>query len=203
MPRLSEETRAKRRDHVLTSAWTCFAEKGFHATSMDDVIAATGMSSSAVYRHFRSKDELIRASAESGLGLVHDTFVRLLAVRPTPSPAQTLATLVDELRARTEHPRYDMTRLAVQAWAEALGNPQVRELAREQYTQARQRLTELAERWKAEGHLQPDADPAAAAAALFALIPGLIISHHLITDVTLKELTNGLAGLGTALRDVE
>ncbi|MFB7633215.1 TetR/AcrR family transcriptional regulator [Streptomyces sp. NPDC056149] len=199
MPRLSEETRAKRRDHVLTSAWTCFAEKGFHATSMDDVIAATGMSSSAVYRHFRSKDELIKASAESGIGLVRDTFVRLLAQRPTPTPAQTLAILVDELHARTEHPRYDMTSLAVQAWAEALGNPQVRDLSREQYTRARQRLTELAERWKAEGHLNPDADPAAAASVLFALMPGLIVSHHLITDVTLKELTDGLTALGTAL----
>ncbi|AKA01949.1 transcriptional regulator [Streptomyces noursei ZPM] len=203
MPRLNEETRAKRRDHVLTSAWTCFAEKGFHATSMDDVIAATGMSSSAVYRHFRSKDELVRASAESGLGLVRDTFARLLAQRPTPSPAETLATLVDELRARTEHPRYDMTSLAVQAWAEALGNPQVRDLSHEQYTQARQRLTELAERWKAEGHLHPDADPAAAASVLFALMPGLIISHHLIADITLKELTAGLTALGVALANGE
>ncbi|MCL7380556.1 TetR/AcrR family transcriptional regulator [Streptomyces sp. 35G-GA-8] len=203
MPRLNEETRAKRREHVLTSAWTCFAEKGFHATSMDDVIAATGMSSSAVYRHFRGKDELIRASAERGLGLVRDIFERLLAQRPTPSPADTLATLIGELRARTEHPRYDMTSLAVQAWAEALGNPQVRDLSREQYTQARERLTELAERWKSEGYLHPDADPAAAASVLFALMPGLIVSHHLITDITLKELTAGLTALGAALTGVD
>jgi len=48
MPRLSDTTRAQRRQHILTSAWGCFSRDGFHATSMDDIIAATGMSSSAV-----------------------------------------------------------------------------------------------------------------------------------------------------------
>ena len=60
MPRLSEQTRAQRRQHILTSAWTCFSRDGFHATSMDQVIAQTGMSSSAVYRYFGSKEEIIR-----------------------------------------------------------------------------------------------------------------------------------------------
>jgi len=58
---------AQRRQHILTSAWRCFSRDGFHATSMDDIIAATGMSSSAVYRYFRSKEEIIRASAEEGV----------------------------------------------------------------------------------------------------------------------------------------
>ncbi|MEV7283328.1 TetR/AcrR family transcriptional regulator [Streptomyces sp. NPDC093252] len=201
MPRLTEQTRAKRRDHVLTSALTCFAEKGFHATSMDDVIAATGWSSSAVYRHFRSKEELIQAAAERGLGLVHDTFARLLDLRPTPTPARTLAILVGELETRTAQPGLDMTKLAVQAWAEVLGNPGLKTLARDHYTAARARLAELAARWRADGHLRPGADPEATAAVLFALMPGLIISHHLVADVTLRELTDGLAALGTALTD--
>ena len=57
MPRLSEQTRAQRRQHILSSAWMCFSRDGFHATSMDQVIAQTGMSSSAVYRYFGSKEE--------------------------------------------------------------------------------------------------------------------------------------------------
>ena len=72
MPRLSEKTREKRRQHILTSAWRCFSRDGFHATSIEDVIAATGMSSSAVYRYFRSKEEIIRASAEIGVARVGD-----------------------------------------------------------------------------------------------------------------------------------
>jgi AcrR family transcriptional regulator len=64
-PWLSDKTREQRRQHILTSAWRCFSRDGFHATSLEDVIAATGMSFGAVYRYFRGK-EIIRASALRG-----------------------------------------------------------------------------------------------------------------------------------------
>lgn len=98
-------------------------ENGFHATSMDDVIAASGMSSSAVYRYFRSKDELIGATTDEGLAKVQQIFVGLLAYESCPTPAQTLALLVGELDSRVENSEYDMSRTALQTWAEALRNP--------------------------------------------------------------------------------
>lgn len=199
MPRITEKTWAKRREHVLTSAWGCFSRNGFHATSMDDVIAATGMSSSAVYRYFRSKEELIDATAEAGLALVVDIFVRLLEVKPTPSPAQTLGVLVDELHGRTENPDYDLSRIAVQIWSEALRRPPLREHARMLYDQAHQRLTELTTRWKNDGHLPPEADTSATASVIFALMHGMIVSHHLASDLTLEALSRGMSGLGAAL----
>src|ERR1700738_4410623 len=119
MPRLSEQTRAQRRQHILTSAWTCFSRDGFHATSMDQVIAETGMSSSAVYRYFGSKEEIIHASAEEGVARVRDIFVGLLDRDPVPTPAETLSLLVAELRSRTNNPDYDMPRLALHAWGGA------------------------------------------------------------------------------------
>jgi hypothetical protein len=63
MPRVSDKTREQRRQHILTSAWRCFSRDGFHATSIEDVIAATGMSSSAVYR-----DPLLHEHAQSRCG---------------------------------------------------------------------------------------------------------------------------------------
>jgi AcrR family transcriptional regulator len=90
MPRLSEKTRAQRRQHILTSAWTCFSRDGFHATSMDQVIASTGMSSSAVYRYFSSKEEIIHATAEEGVARVRGIFVALLDRDPVPPPGETL-----------------------------------------------------------------------------------------------------------------
>src|ERR1700716_2872586 len=123
MPRLSEKTRAQRRQHILTSAWSCFSRDGFHATSMDDVIAATGMSSSAVYRYFRGKDEIIDATADEGLPKGRGPLARLPGRRPCPAPGETLALLVSELDSRTTNPDYDMTRIAVQTWAEALRDP--------------------------------------------------------------------------------
>ncbi|MEC3976959.1 TetR/AcrR family transcriptional regulator [Amycolatopsis sp. H20-H5] len=199
MPRLSDKTRADRRQHILTSAWGCFSRNGFHATSMDDVIAATGMSSSAVYRYFRSKDDLIDASADEALALVRDIFVRLLDEQPAPSPGQTLAIIVSELHGRTQHPDYDLTRLALQTWAEAVRRPLLAARTRALYHDTRELLATLTARWKTDGHLPADADSDAAAAVVFALMHGLLVCHHLGADVALSELTRGIGALGAGL----
>jgi AcrR family transcriptional regulator len=199
VPRLSEKTRADRRQHILTSAWKCFSRNGFHATSIDDVIAETGMSSSAVYRYFRSKDEIIDATTEEGLTRVREIFVAILDRDPCPSPAETVVLLTGELDSRTAHADYDMTRIALQAWAEALRNPRLLDRARTIYTDALGHIDELARRWRTEGHLPPDADTRAAAATLFSLMHGLIVMHHLVDDVPAETLHTGLALLGVGL----
>jgi AcrR family transcriptional regulator len=200
MPRLSDATRAQRRQHILTSAWGCFSRDGFHATSMDDIIAATGMSSSAVYRYFRSKEEIIRASAEEGVVRVGEIFVALLDRDPCPDPAETLTILVAELHRRTDHPDYDMTRLALQTWAEALRDPVLHHRARQLYVDALEHIAEIAQRWRDNGYLPPDADAEAVAATLLSIMLGLIVMHHVVDDVPVHALRTGIAQLGAATR---
>jgi AcrR family transcriptional regulator len=198
MPRLSDETRERRRQHILTSAWMCFSRDGFHATSIEDVIAATGMSSSAVYRYFRSKEEIIRASAEIGVARVRDIFVALLDRQPCPTPAETLTLLVDELHRRTDHPDYDVTRLALQTWAEALRDPVLHDHARARYLDTLEHIARLAACWRDAGLIGADADTDAVAATLFSLMHGLIVMHHLVDDVSAEKLLAGVVLLGAA-----
>jgi AcrR family transcriptional regulator len=200
MPRLSDTTRAQRRQHILTSAWRCFSRDGFHATSMDEIIAATGMSSSAVYRYFRSKEEIIRASAEEGVSRVREIFVALLDRDPCPDPAETLTLLVSELHRRTDNPDYDMTRVALQTWAEALRDPVLHHRARQLYVDTLEHIAELARRWRDNGYLPPDADTEAVAATLLSIMHGLIVMHHVVDDVAAHVLRTGVALLGAATR---
>lgn len=199
MPRLSDETRAKRRQHILASTWRCFSENGFHATSMDDVIAASGMSSSAVYRYFRSKEELIAATADEGLTKVEGIFIALLGRETCPTPADTLTQLVAELRSRVNNPEYDMTRIALQTWAEALRDPGLHTRARARYRAALERIRELAVRWRDNGYISADSDVKAVAATVFSLMHGLIVMHHLVEDVAADTLHDGLFVLGAAV----
>ncbi|MGW7427109.1 TetR/AcrR family transcriptional regulator [Streptomyces sp. NPDC054813] len=199
MPRLSEERREERRRHILTSAWSCFSRNGFHATSMDDVIAATGMSSSAVYRYFRSKDDLIDAAADEALTLVRDLFGRLLELRPTPSPAEVLEAMTVEARDRGAGQPYDLTRIAIQAWGEALRSPELEGRTRTFYLSVRDSLTELARRWRKEGILPPTADPDQVASLLMTLMPGLLVGRHLVAPVDAEQLIGGLSSLASAL----
>jgi AcrR family transcriptional regulator len=200
MPRLSDTTRAQRRQHILTSAWRCFSRDGFHATSMDDIIAATGMSSSAVYRYFRSKEQIIRASAEEGVARVREIFVAMLDRDPCPDPAETLTLLVTELHRRIDNPDYDMTRLALQTWAEALRDPVLHDRARQLYVDTLEHIAELAQRWRENGCLPADADTKAVAATLLSIMHGLIVMHHVVDDVPAHVLRTGVALLGAATR---
>jgi AcrR family transcriptional regulator len=200
MPKLSDTTRARRRQHILTSAWRCFSREGFHATSMDDVIVATGMSSSAVYRYFRSKEQIIRASAEEGVANVRQIFVALLDCDPSPDPAETLTFLVAELHRRTDNPDYDMTRIALQTWAEALRDPVLHHRVRQLYVDALEHAAELAQRWCDNGYLPAGADTKAVAATLFSIMQGLVMMHHVVDDVPAHALRTGVALLGAATR---
>ena len=200
MPRLSETTRAQRRQHIITSARGCFSRDGFHATSMDDIITATGMSSSAVYRYFRSKEEIIRASAEEGVVKVREIFVALLDHDPCPDPAETLTLVVAELDRRADNPDYDMTRLALQTWAETLRDPVLHHRVRQLFVDTLEHIAELARRWRDNGYLPPDADTKAVAVALFSIMQGLIVMHHVVDDVPAYTLRTGVALLGAATR---
>ncbi|WP_433654550.1 TetR/AcrR family transcriptional regulator [Nocardia sp. CA-128927] len=195
MPRISEELWAQRRRHVLTSAWTCFARNGFHATSMDQIVAATGLSTSAVYRYFASKDDLIDATADEALSLIGGLFDELLAATPTPSPDQTITALVAALHRRGEQQGYDLSQLAMQAWTEALRRPHLHELVRNYYRSTQANFAELSRRWRADGHIAATADPTAVATLLTTMMPGLIVVEHLGDGISAAELIAGLDGL--------
>jgi len=168
---------------------------------MDDVIAATGMSSSAVYRYFRSKDELIAAAADEALILVRDLFGKLLQQRPVPSPGEVITAMTDAVRSRASHPDYDLTRIAIQTWGEALRNPALEERTRSFYLSVHGQLVELSRRWRAEGRVSPEADDREIATVLVSLMPGLLVGPHLVAGVPADELIGGLSSLGTALGD--
>jgi AcrR family transcriptional regulator len=51
----------RRRQQILDVACTVFAERGFHATAMDDIAAAAGVTKPVLYQHFPSKRALFVA----------------------------------------------------------------------------------------------------------------------------------------------
>ena len=50
--------RAQRRNQLLELATQVFTEKGYQATSMDDIAAAAGVTKPVLYQHFSSKQSL-------------------------------------------------------------------------------------------------------------------------------------------------
>ena len=48
-------TKEERRDQLIQAAITCFGEKGYYETSMDDIVREAGLSKGALYWYFKSK----------------------------------------------------------------------------------------------------------------------------------------------------
>ncbi|MEM1200900.1 MAG: TetR/AcrR family transcriptional regulator, partial [Pseudomonadota bacterium] len=82
-----EQSAKARRELLVAAALHCFAEKGFHQTSMRDLAERAGISLGNVYNHFGSKTDLIREIARleaDGLNFIYEELNRL------DDPANTL-----------------------------------------------------------------------------------------------------------------
>src|SRR5438105_15498347 len=53
-----------RRTQILDAAVVCFAKRGFHQASMQDISAEAGISVGLIYRYFQNKEAVISAMAD-------------------------------------------------------------------------------------------------------------------------------------------
>jgi len=65
MKSLREEHAQSTRNAILEAARRIFASQGYDAASIDEIAAAARVTSGALYHHFRSKRELMRAGCEA------------------------------------------------------------------------------------------------------------------------------------------
>ena len=84
---------ARRRAEIVAAAADLFRERGFRATSLDDIGAAVGVSGPAIYRYFTSKHELLAVLIEEAAVAWRSTVDAVLE-QPTP-PLLTLERLID------------------------------------------------------------------------------------------------------------
>lgn len=76
-----------RRRQVVDEAARLFDERGYHATSMEDIAATVGIRKPTLYHYFSSKEEILHS--------IHEEFIELLLAR-------------QEQRARTTMPAAQM-----------------------------------------------------------------------------------------------
>ena len=87
----TERTRQKaaRRRQLLAAAARLFAERGFHAVSIEELGAAVGVSGPAVYRHFAGKESILGDLLVGVSRRLLDGGVAMAAGASTPQEALT------------------------------------------------------------------------------------------------------------------
>ncbi|WP_203710001.1 TetR/AcrR family transcriptional regulator [Asanoa siamensis] len=193
MPRVSEAHLAARRQQILDAARRCFMRDGFHNTSMQDVIAEAGLSVGAVYRYFKSKNDLITAIAESVIGDASTMFEELARHEPPLSPTEAVERAVTFVERETGPD--GLLRIALQVWAEAMRDPALAEFVGNAYSRMRGHFVHLATRARDAGQLPADADVEAIGAVLFGMVPGYALQRMLSNGPDAKTYAAGLRTL--------
>ncbi|MFI2760686.1 TetR/AcrR family transcriptional regulator [Streptomyces echinatus] len=83
-----------RKQLILRQAARLFMERGYADTGMAEIGEAAGITGSAVYRHFPSKQAILTALIDLSLEQLAAEFHEVLEA-PAASPAETLAAVVD------------------------------------------------------------------------------------------------------------
>lgn len=157
----SEATRQK----IIVAAVDLFAEVGYPATALTDIIERTQLTKGAFYYHFDSKDSLTAAIAEEGAATVVDTFQ---AVCESPSPA--LENMIHGTFVVANLIVGDkLARTGIQL-ARALG--QFNEVTADVYRRWLAAMVKQARQASSEGDLQPDLDPDLVGESILAAILG-------------------------------
>lgn len=75
---MPDDVRTSRREQILEVSARLF-QRGFRATSLDDVAAEIGLTRPAIYYYFRSKEEILAAIYEQAVGVLIDRASAVLA----------------------------------------------------------------------------------------------------------------------------
>ncbi|WP_432135255.1 MULTISPECIES: TetR/AcrR family transcriptional regulator [unclassified Streptomyces] len=91
---LRERTRQAVRREITEAANALFIERGYEATTIDDIAAAVGMSKRSVFRYFPTKEDLVIGKVD----YLADEMLQGLRARPAGEPVwESLRALFDLL----------------------------------------------------------------------------------------------------------
>lgn len=194
MPKVTEAHRDARRAQITDAALRCFAAKGFHRTSMADVIAESGLSAGAIYGHFDSKEELFAAAAGRVLSSRGSELEARRADHGPLAPGEIIAVVIDGMRVEAFEPA-----LMLQVWAEAAVNPDLGEVMRAFLGRVRATLRPHLVAW-AEVHpehagVDPEGYADRVLPVIMGLVPGFMIQRAILPDFDADGYLAQLPGL--------
>jgi AcrR family transcriptional regulator len=101
------EGSADARGRVLSTAYNLFCRQGVQATGIDRIVAEAGVAKMTLYRHFRSKDELVLAVLDLREELWSKRWLIAEAKRRGDTPREQLLAIFDLFDGWFHQPDYE------------------------------------------------------------------------------------------------
>ncbi|MFT4235831.1 MAG: helix-turn-helix domain-containing protein [Microbacterium sp.] len=139
MPRLTEETRRRRREQIAQAALRVYERDGFDRTTIADIIEESGLSAGAIYTHFSNKADLVKFVAEEQFAFVGDAIPEALR-----TPSEVLEVLFEQIPAKRLAP------IVLQVIAVAVRGGELADLPAIQVARIRSVVSQLLNPWVSE-----------------------------------------------------
>jgi len=203
MPRITEERREARRQQILDAARACMLEHGLEAMSMEMIIARSGLSTGAVYRYFKGKDEIIEAAITTAAREIGAAVAPILASQAPGLPSQLVARLLGAWVSYScsgvgAAAGIDRMPTALHGWSYAQTDPELKAALRAGLRGFRELCVPLIKQWRTDGVISATADPDALAQLILSIWLGFVAQRSLTGDADVQAHTDALAALTTA-----
>jgi TetR/AcrR family transcriptional regulator, transcriptional repressor of aconitase len=191
--RVSPEHLDARRRQILDAARRCFVRNGFHATSMQDILREANLSAGAVYRYFKSKDEIIAAIGFANVA-AFTAAVREVLQAGDPLPLdEAFGRLLVALERLDEE--QDQAKITLQAWSEALRSPVLAARVEEGWADLTGSLAGLVETYQERGDISSAVPADHIARVVVGLLHGFVVRHAVLGNGDAEAFRSGLRAL--------
>jgi AcrR family transcriptional regulator len=182
MPKVSEEYKEQKRLGILDSALKCFGEKGYHTTTMDDIVAYSNMSKGLIYNYFKSKEELyislIENRSEKTLNELRSRFQQYPSAKDKVREFFRIfreTTLTEEWRS--------FIGVQLEFWIYASRHENLRELMNSRYkNQFRDFMAEILEHGKKSGEFKQEVKVDIVASLFWAFVDGICLHYSVLWE---------------------
>jgi AcrR family transcriptional regulator len=175
VPRVGEAYLESRRRQIMDAAVACFAREGFHRTTMQHIVAETGLSAGAIYRYFPAKEDIVAAIAAEH----HAREAAVLAgASEATNPGDVLRDLAHVSLGRLADPEEQRwRRVTIQLWGEALRDERVMQIMRSGVDEPIEIIAGLLRRGQRDGSVPAGVDARSAARVCAAIFQGLVLQQ--------------------------
>jgi len=178
-PKVTTAHEQEQRDRILEAATRCFAQRGFHETTIQDICDAAGLSKGGLYTYFRSKDEILAGLIERSLREAQAWAISA-SEQGGASAQQRLDRIADTMIQRVlegDGVKASTPHLMLELWAEASKDPKLGDLLARGHAWWRAFIGELFRHGVAIGEFRADIDPEALAGIFVAMFDGLMLQE--------------------------
>ncbi|MDU6878877.1 TetR/AcrR family transcriptional regulator [Clostridium tepidum] len=88
---------SEKKQHILKTAISIFTEKGFEKTSLREIASAAGVTTGAIYHHFKNKDELFYHAVKEAM-----YFAQTLSEKDENSNLKSTEDMLDEISNKVQ-----------------------------------------------------------------------------------------------------